>query len=312
MIINTGGRTDTVQYYSRWLLNRFKEGFVYVRNPLFENKVTRYDLDPQKVDCVIFCSKNYEPILDRLEEITSRFNTYFFYTITAYGKDIEPGVPDIDKSIDTLIKLEKIVGRDRIAWRYDPVLLTKKYTIQQHMITFAHMAARLSRHIACCIFSFVEYYRKVQFNMKELLLLSDEDMEELAQGLGEIAQKYKIRLKSCVSSKDYSRFGIEHSACVNLENLGRVNTVEFKNLKHTGMRRGCSCIASHDIGAYDSCPNGCKYCYANQSAEKALENFKDHKWESPILLGKLKESDEICQSKQVSYIKKQEIQLKLF
>ena len=147
MIINTGGRTDTVQYYSEWLLNRFKEGFVYVRNPLFEEKVSRYELDPKKVDCVVFCSKNYEPILDRLNEITGRFNTYFFYTITAYGKDIEPGVPGIDKSIDTLLKLEKLVGKEKIAWRYDPVLLTKKYTIQQHLITFAHMAARLCRHI---------------------------------------------------------------------------------------------------------------------------------------------------------------------
>ena len=115
MIINTGGRTDTVQYYSEWLLNRFKEGFVYVRNPLFEEKVSRYELDPKKVDCVVFCSKNYEPILDRLNEITGRFNTYFFYTITAYGKDIEPGVPGIDKSIDTLLKLEKLVGKEKIS-----------------------------------------------------------------------------------------------------------------------------------------------------------------------------------------------------
>ncbi|MBQ1662004.1 MAG: DUF1848 family protein, partial [Treponema sp.] len=144
MIINTGGRTDTVHYFSEWLLQRFKEGFVYSRNPLFPNKVTRYSLSPSKVDCVLFCSKNYAPILPRLHEITDKYNTFFHYTITAYGKDIEPGIPDIDTSIDTLFKLEKIVGKQRIAWRYDPVLLTKKYTIQQHLITFAHMAARLS------------------------------------------------------------------------------------------------------------------------------------------------------------------------
>ena len=90
MIINTGSRTDTVQYYSEWLLKRFQEGFVYSRNPLFPNKVTRYELNPDVVDCVVFCSKNYEPILERLPEITNKFNTYFYYTITAYGKDIEP------------------------------------------------------------------------------------------------------------------------------------------------------------------------------------------------------------------------------
>lgn len=100
MIINTGGRTDTVQYYTEWLLKRFHEGYVLSRNPLFPNKVTRYELTPDKVDCVVFCSKNYKPILPNLREITDKFNTYFHYTITAYGKDIEPGVPEIDESME--------------------------------------------------------------------------------------------------------------------------------------------------------------------------------------------------------------------
>ena len=143
MIINTGSRTDTVQYYSDWLLKRFKEGFVYSRNPLFPNIVTRYKLNPNILDCVVFCSKNYEPILDRLTEITDKFNTYFHYTITAYGRDIEPNVPTIDESIETLIKLSKIVGKQRIAWRYDPILLTKKYTKQVHYNTFDYMSKRL-------------------------------------------------------------------------------------------------------------------------------------------------------------------------
>lgn len=105
MIINTGGRTDTVQYYTEWLLNRFSQGYVLSRNPLFPNKVTRYELTPDTVDCVVFCSKNYKPILPRLHEITDRFNTYFHYTITAYGKDIEPGVPGIEESMETVCNL---------------------------------------------------------------------------------------------------------------------------------------------------------------------------------------------------------------
>ncbi len=105
MILNTGARTDTVQYFTPWLLKRFEEGYVYTRNPLFPNKVTRYELSPDKIDVVMFCSKNYAPILPRLHEITDRYRTYFHYTITAYGKDIEPGVPSIDDSIATLIEL---------------------------------------------------------------------------------------------------------------------------------------------------------------------------------------------------------------
>ncbi len=161
MIINTGGRTDTVQYYTEWLLNRFAEGYVLSRNPLFPNKVARYELIPDKVDCVVFCSKNYAPILPRLHEITDRFHTYFHYTITAYGKDIEPGVPDIDKSIDTLIKLSALVGKQRVSWRYDPVLLTKDYTVKRHLETFERMASALAPYIDRCIFSFVEMYKKL-------------------------------------------------------------------------------------------------------------------------------------------------------
>ena len=116
MIINTGGRTDTVQYFAPWLLKRFAEGYVLVRNPLFPDKVTRWELNPEVVDCVVFCSKNYRPILPRIREISDRFRTYFHYTITAYGRDVEPGVPGIEESLETLAELASIVGPRRVAW----------------------------------------------------------------------------------------------------------------------------------------------------------------------------------------------------
>lgn len=105
MIINISGRTDIINYYSDWLFRRFQEGYVLSRNALFTNSVRRYELSPDKIDCIIFGSKNYAPALDRIHEITERFNTYFYYTITAYGKDMEPGVPDIDTSIKTFLAL---------------------------------------------------------------------------------------------------------------------------------------------------------------------------------------------------------------
>ncbi|MBO5606396.1 MAG: DUF1848 domain-containing protein [Treponema sp.] len=312
MIVNTGGRTDTVQYFSEWLLRRFREGFVYSRNPLFPEKVIRYELDPSVVDCVLFCSKNYAPILPRLHEITGRFNTFFHYTITAYGKDIEPGVPDIDTSIDTLFKLEKLVGRERIIWRYDPVLLTKKYTVQQHMITFGHMAARLSGHVSRCVFSFVEMYSKLQFNMPELIVLTEEDMEDLARGFGEIAAKYRIPIQTCATRTDYSRYGIGKSGCVTLAMIGKANGVKFRNLKHSGMRRGCGCMVSHDIGAYNTCPNGCRYCYANQNPSLAEENCRKHNPLSPILLGEVTPADEIVFGSRKSFLEVPDAQMELF
>lgn len=304
MIINTGGRTDTVQYYTKWLLNRFNEGYVLSRNPLFPNKVTRYELTPEKVDAVVFCSKNYAPILPRLREISDRFNTYFYYTITAYGQDIEPEVPSIDDSIATLLELEKMVGKERIAWRYDPVLLTKDYTISRHKDTFTSMAERLSGHIDRCIFSFVEVYKKLQFNMPELIPPATEDMNELARILGTAAKKYNIDIQTCGTNGDYSAYGINASGCMTLAMLGRANGIQFRELKHKGMRHGCHCIESRDIGAYDTCINGCKYCYANIDPQKARDNYKLHDPDSPLLLGYIEETDVIQYGAQNTFLKR--------
>ena len=275
MIINTGGRTDTVQYYTKWLLRRFEEGYVLSRNPLFPNKV-----------------KNYRPILPRLHEITDRFHTYFHYTITAYGKDIEPGVPSIDESMETLAELSGMVGKQRVAWRYDPVLLTKEYTIERHLKTFERMAGQLAPYIDRCIFSFVEMYKKLESNMPELIVLSVQDMDELAQGLGSIAAKYGIFIQTCGTNGDFTCYGIHSSGCM---------TLAFRDRKHKGMRPGCHCIESRDMGAYDTCMNGCKYCYANKTPRKAFENFKLHDPESPLLLGTVKPEDIITQGVQKAF-----------
>lgn len=302
MIINTGGRTDTVQYYTERLLNRFSEGYVLSRNPLFPRKVTRYELTPDKVDCVVFCSKNYRPILPRLHEITDRFHTYFHYTITAYGKDIEPGVPSIDKSIETLIALSEQVGKQRVAWRFDPVLLTEKYTIERHLETFDYMAKSLAPYIDRCIFSFVEMYKKVEINMPELIPLTDQDMETLAQGLGATAEKHGIFIQTCGADDKFTQYGIHSSGCMTLDILGKANDITFRKLKHKGMRQGCHCIESRDIGAYDTCVNGCKYCYANRTPRKAFDNYKRHDPMSPLLLGDLKPDDTVIQGAQKSFL----------
>ncbi len=302
MILNTGGRTDTVQYYTEWLLKRFSEGYVLSRNPLFPNKVSRYELTPDTIDCVVFCSKNYQPILPRLHEITDRFNTYFHYTITAYEKDVEPNVPSIEESIETLVQLSKQVGKGRIAWRYDPVLLTEKYTVEYHLQAFEKMTERIAPFVDRCIFSFVEMYKKLEVNMPELRLLTEEDKESLAKGLGTTAKKYAMPLQTCGTNGDYSGYGIEGSGCMTLQMLGKANGVQFKPLTHKGMREGCHCIQSRDIGAYDTCLNGCKYCYANKNPRKAFENYKYHNVNSPLLLGEVRATDVITQGEQKSFI----------
>ena len=312
MILNTGARTDTVQYYSEWLLNRFTEGYVLTRNPLFPNKVTRYELSPDKIDLVMFCSKNYAPILPRLKEVTDKYRTYFHYTITAYGRDVEPNVPDIDTSIDTLIRLSSIVGKERIAWRYDPVLLTERYTVEKHFETFEYMAKRLAPYIDRCIFSFVEMYKKLQRNMTELIPLIEADKLRLAERLGAIANKYGIHIQTCGTNGDYTKYGIHTSGCATLEILGRANSCEFKDLKHKGLREGCHCIESRDVGAYDTCPNACRYCYANNDMAKVKENYKKHNPKSPLLIGELRPTDTLVQGNQKSFLVSSANQFSIF
>ena len=305
MILNTGGRTDTVQYYSEWLLNRFREGYVLSRNPLFPEIVNRIELNPETIDVVVFCSKDYSPILPRLHEISNRFNCYYHYTITAYGTDIEPRVPSIEDSIRTLKALAAQVGPEKIAWRYDPVLLTEKYTIERHLETFDRMARELTPYVDRCIFSFVEMYKKLEVNMPELLPVSEEDKLTLAENLGAIAQRYSLWLQTCATRTDYEQFGIHRSGCMTTEIFSQALGIEFKKTPHKGNRLGCACMESRGLGDYNSCPNSCRYCYANKDHAKALQNYLTHNPDSPLLLGNIQPGDKIVPSRQESLLSKE-------
>lgn len=305
MLVNISGRTDIVNHYSDWMFKRFEEGYVFSRNSLFPNSVRRYELTPDKVDCIIFGSKNFAPVLERIHEITEKFHTYFYYTITAYGKDVEPGVPDIDTSMETFLKLSQIVGRQRMAWRYDPILLTKKYTIETHFKTFERISECLAGQFDRCIFSFVEMYKKHEVNFPDLIPLTETEKDVLAEGIGKIAAKYGFILQTCGPEENYAKYGIDTSGCVTLDILGQANNLKFRELKHKGFRKGCHCMESRDIGALNSCPNGCKYCYANKNAELPRENFKLHDPDSPLLIGHLKETDRLEPGSQKSFLAKE-------
>ncbi len=201
------------------------------------------------------------------------------------------------------MKLEKIVGAKKISWRYDPVLLTDKYTIEYHINTFEYIAKQLFGHIDKCIFSFVEMYKKLKTNMPEIILMTENDKEITAKHLGRIAKKYGIIIQTCGTNGNYEKYGINKSGCVTLDTIGKANGVEFKNIKHKGMRYGCHCIESRDIGAYDTCLNGCRYCYANTSFDKAVKNFKLHNENSPLLIGSVQDKDIIYDGNQKSFLK---------
>lgn len=302
MIVNVGGRTDIVNYYSEWLINRINEGFAYSRNPLFPNNISKISLNTKDVDCLMFCSKNYKPMLKYMKEINEKYRIICHYTITAYDKDVEPYVPSIDESIKTLIELSKIVGKEKVLWRYDPILLTEKYTVEKHLKTFEYMAKQIAPYVQRAIFSFVEMYKKLDYNMPEIIPFTEEDKSKILEGIGKISKKNNLYIQTCGSDENYEQYGIYLSGCTTPEILEQANNVKYKNIKAKPMRKGCHCIPSRDIGAYDTCLNGCKYCYANKRPELAKENVKLHDKNSPLLLGNIKETDNITEAKQDSFI----------
>ena len=302
MIINVGGRTDIVNYYTPWLLNRLREGYAYSRNPFARENVYKLSLKPEDVDCLLFCSKNYQPILKHIGDIDEKYNILCNYTITAYGKDIEPKVPTINQSIKTLKQLSDIVGSNKILWRYDPILLTEKYTIEKHLETFEDIVEKISPLVYRCIFSFVDMYKKVEENMPEIIPLAEEDKVKLLKGIGEISERYNLYTQSCATNESYDKYGIHAAGCTTREILEQAHNVVYKNVKGTGIRQNCHCIPSRDIGAYNSCLSECKYCYANRKPEIPKNVIKLHDEKSPLLLGHIKENDKLIDAEVIRYI----------
>ena len=219
-------------------------------------------------------------------------------------KKLNPGVPNIEESISIIKELKEITG-NKITWRYDPVLLTEEYTISKHIETFKYLCENLKDTINTCIFSFVDMYKKLDKNMPEIIDLENKDKIEIVKNFGEIGKKYNIQIETCATNTSYKEYNIENSSCITLKRLGDANNLNFKDMKHKGIRDNCHCIETRDIGAYNTCPNLCKYCYANNKKKDVLKNYRMHSPKSPLLIGKIKKDDIIKEAKQESFISSQ-------
>ncbi len=301
MILSAGLRTDIPAYYSEWFFNRLKEGYVYSRNPLFQNCVTEYTLSPDKVDAFYFCSKNYAPMLPRLGELKD-YRTIFHATLNAYGTDLEPNLPPRQDRIDTILSLSKLVGRQRVYWRYDPILVTKEYSTDFHLEAFAELASILAPHVSGCVINFIEITREIERRLPERLTCTRTDRRTLLMGLGSIGKRLGLPIRICGRGEDFSAYGISRGGCVNLDDIALANDCTFKKVRHLGNRRRCDCINCRDIGAYDSCPAGCLYCNATKHPDE-VEQFRAlHDPNGPILIGTLSPEDRVTKSPQESFL----------
>ncbi len=281
-----------------------------MRNPMNARQVSRVDITPEVVDCIVFWTKNPEPMLGRLEELTS-YDYYFQFTLTGYEKDMECNVPHKKgKMIPVFQELSRKTGMKKVIWRYDPIIFTKKYTPEYHLEAFEQMATALNGYTEKCVISFVDVYAKNKKNM-ELLDSYKMDKKELlvfAKKLAEIAKNNGMMTGSCAESIDLDECGIKHNCCIDQTLIEDIIGCRIKAEKDKNQRQECGCMASVDIGTYNTCKNGCKYCYANYSEESVVKNCRKYDPESPILCGAIDENDKITERK-VKSLKEQQLSI---
>lgn len=290
MIISASRRTDIPAFYSDWFFNRLEAGFVCSRNPMNPRLISRIALNPDAVDGFVFWTKNPGPMLDRFS-LLKDYPYCFQFTLNAYAQDMEPGIPSKnDVIIPAFQRLSRIIGPERVIWRYDPIILTPKYTAEYHIHYFEELAKRLSGYTHKCIISFVDMYRHLG---QQFLPLGTAEIFRLAGPFSETTRKYGMVLETCAECIDLAQFGIGHGHCIDGELFEKLTGQPLLRNKDKNQREECGCMASIDIGMYDSCGNGCKYCYANHSESAVRRNIRAHDPTSPLLYGRIGPEDTV-------------------
>lgn len=331
MILQTGLRTDIPAFYSKWFANRLRAGFVCVRNPYNPFSVTRYALSPEVVDLIGFCTKNPAPMFPYMN-LLAPYGQYWFVTITPYGKDIEPNVPEKEKVMESFRELSNIVGIDSVGWRYDPILISDVYPVERHISDFEMMAAYLSGYTKTCVISFIDIYKKVERNFPQAQSVRPTERMKIGKAFSEIGRRYGMTIKACAEGNDLAPYGIDCSGCMTIDTFEtalhcRLDAPKRKSARiresrairncasHNGAacvldsksesRTGCACYLGNDIGAYDTCGHLCRYCYANANAAAVKQNMQQHNPASPFLIGEEGPDDQIHDAKQTSWIDRQ-------
>lgn len=298
MIISASRRTDIPAFYCDWFFNRLSDGFVLVRNPMNARQISKISLSPSVVDGIVFWTKNPSRIMKRLASL-SEYNYYFQFTLTPYDQQLEPNLPPKETLLSTFKSLSEMLGKSRVIWRYDPIIVTPKYSLDYHFYSFESYAAYLSKYTRKCVISFVDLYKKSKKNLFEIELveLSMSQMSQIARTFSDIAKKYSIELVSCAEELDLTEYGIDHGKCIDDKLISEIADYTLDIDKDKTQRKECGCVASIDIGAYNTCSHGCLYCYANFDNNVVKKNLSMHDSRSPLLFGQVGPMDRISERK---------------
>ena len=281
MIISASRRTDIPAFYSEWFMNRLEEGFALVPNPRNPNRLSRVEMSPDNVDCIVFWTKNPLPMLDKFPQLNKMgYRYYIQFTLTSYDKSVEANLPPKDELLNTFISMSKLMSPKQAVWRYDPVIIDGDHSIEWHIDKFSKICEKLSGHTERCIISFVDPYKNSARRYRSLM---HNEMHSIASGFSKTAVECGIKLFTCAEEIDLSKYGISHSSCIDKTLIEQVTGQEITAKRDANQRTDCRCIESVDIGAYGTCTHGCAYCYAARQRETPIIEKSNR--QSPVITG---------------------------
>ena len=290
MILNVSGRTDIVAFYTPWFMNRYKEGYLDVRNPFNSKLVSRINFS--NVDLILFCTKNPLPIIDRIKEIDKPI--IFHVTLTPYKKDIEPYVIDKRLVIEGIKRLSGILGSDNVVVRYDPIFLSDSYTLMYHIRAFDKMCKLLKGYVKKVVISFLDDYKNVRYNMRYLRLraFTEEDYKQIGLNFSRSALENGMSVQTCFEERNLVNYGFTRGECLSLSLAEKITGKKPKKWKARG-KKGCNCAEMVEVGVYNTCKHFCKYCYANYDEKMVNDNTLRHDVNSSLLIGRIDIDDVI-------------------
>lgn len=292
MILSASRRTDIPAYYSEWLINRLHAGFVFTRNPMNHAQISKIELSPGVIDCIVFWTKDPRNLLDKLGIIDKLgYKYYFQFTVTPYDKSVERRLRDKEEIINTFIELSNRIGKDRVVWRYDPIILNDTFNFTFHKEQFSRLCGTLAGYTGQCIISFADIYPKLRTDI--LREISKDEMIELGRIISSIAKGFGIAVKACCEEPFLYECGIGKASCIDKTLVESICGYSLDIKRDRNQRDSCGCYESIDIGAYNTCGNGCVYCYANYSDASVANNSKRHDPQGELLIGKAGDDDKI-------------------
>ena len=289
IVLSAGRATDIPAFYGDWFVQRLKEGFFLKRNPYNGD---HYIIKTDETELIVFWTKNPKPFISQLSFIDQLIPDYYFqFTLNDYDTLIEPRVADIEERIETFIRLSDTIGKDKVVWRYDPVLLTGELNVDRLIEKVYALAEKLYRYTSKLVFSFIDInqYAKVDKKIKASITgirePSPEEQSEFASKLAPLSKIFPLKIRSCSEEIDLTQFGILKNKCIDdelIRNLFPENRKlmdyinSSRNMKDKGQRKQCRCIKSTDIGGYNTCMHLCVYCYANHSDHSVKSNYASY------------------------------------